>query len=117
VALTFKPELVLLSAGFDIYQHDPLGSMQVTPDGFAALVRIVMNIADSCCRGRFVAALEGGYNIQGLTKSVKAVLEEMQDEIHHSEEQFVASERNVDSGTASVISRVTQKIAPFWKLG
>jgi acetoin utilization deacetylase AcuC-like enzyme len=117
VALTFKPELVLLSAGFDIYQHDPLGSMQVTPEGFAALARILINIADSCCRGRFVAVLEGGYNLQGLTKSVKAVLEEMLDETHRSEEQFVASERNAGSGTDSVISRVAQKIAPFWKLG
>ena len=94
VALEFKPELVLLSAGFDIYCHDPLGSMRVTPDGFAALARILMNIADSCCQGRFVAVLEGGYNVQGLTKSVKAVLEEMLDETHCSEEQLVAFEEN-----------------------
>lgn len=113
----FNPELVLLSAGFDIYQHDPLGSMQVTPDGFAALARILLNIADSCCDGRFVATLEGGYNIQGLTKSVKAVLEEMLDETHHTEEQLVASEQNVNSGTDGVIGRVVQKISPFWGLG
>jgi acetoin utilization deacetylase AcuC-like enzyme len=117
VALEFNPEIVLLSAGFDIYCHDPMGSMRVTPHGFAALARILMNIADSCCEGRFVAVLEGGYNLQGLTKSVKAVLEEMLDETHCSEEQFVASEQNADDATNSVISRVAKKIAPFWTTG
>jgi acetoin utilization deacetylase AcuC-like enzyme len=117
VALEFKPELVLLSAGFDIYYQDPLGSMRVTPNGFAALVRILLNIADNCCQGRFVAVLEGGYNVQGLTKSAKAVLEEMLDETHCSEEQFAAAERNADDETNRVISRVAKTIAPFWKLG
>jgi acetoin utilization deacetylase AcuC-like enzyme len=91
--------------------------MQVTPHGFAALARILLNIADSCCRGRFVAVLEGGYNVQGLTKSAKAVLEEMQDETHCSEEQLLAFEQNAADITNSVISRVAQTIAPFWKIG
>jgi acetoin utilization deacetylase AcuC-like enzyme len=117
VALEFKPELVLLSAGFDIYYQDPLGGMRVTPQGFAALARILMNIVDNCCQGRFVAVLEGGYHIQGLTKSVKAVLEEMLDETHCSEEQLVASELNADDEINLIISRVARTIAPFWKLG
>jgi acetoin utilization deacetylase AcuC-like enzyme len=117
VALEFNPELVLLSAGFDIYYQDPLGSMRVTPNGFAALARILLNIADSCCQGRFVAVLEGGYHVQGLTKSVKAVLEEMLDETHCPEEQLSASEQNATDETNRVISRVAGTIAPFWKLG
>ena len=83
VALEFKPELILLSAGFDTYFQDPLGGMRVTPDGFAAMARILLNIAETCCQGRFVAVLEGGYHIAGLTRSVKAVLEEMLDETHY----------------------------------
>jgi acetoin utilization deacetylase AcuC-like enzyme len=121
VAREFKPELVLLSAGFDIYFQDPLGSMRVTPNGFAALVRILLNIADSCCQGRFMAVLEGGYHVQGLTKSVKAVLEEMLDETHCSAEQFAVLEQNVDQYAADetnrLINRVAGKIAPFWKVG
>lgn len=117
VALEFKPELVLLSAGFDIYYQDPLGSMRVTPNGFAALARILMNIADSCCRGRFVAVLEGGYHVQGLTKSVKAVLEEMRDETHCSEAQFDAIEQNADDEINRVINRVAKRISPFWNFG
>lgn len=116
VAMEFKPELVLLSAGFDIYHQDPLGSMCVTPGGFAAMACILLQIANDCCGGRFVAALEGGYHIEGLTKSVKAVLEVMLGETQFSEEQLVVFEQNADDSTNGTISRVAHKIAPFWKL-
>lgn len=77
IALAFEPELILVSAGFDIYMDDPLGGMNVTPAGFAGLTRSVMEIADRCCGGRIVVVLEGGYSLQGLRDSVKAVLKEM----------------------------------------
>jgi acetoin utilization deacetylase AcuC-like enzyme len=93
VALEFKPELILLSAGFDTYFQDPLGGMRVKPEGFANLARILLNIAGACCQGRFVAVLEGGYHISGLTRSVKAVLEEMLDETHISDERLSHRER------------------------
>jgi len=77
IALDFKPELVLVSAGFDIYMDDPLGGMNVTPEGFAGLTRSIMGIADRCCEGRVVVVLEGGYSLKGLRDSVKAVLKEL----------------------------------------
>jgi acetoin utilization deacetylase AcuC-like enzyme len=116
VALEFKPELVLLSAGFDTYFQDPLGSMRVTPEGFAAITRILLEIADSCCRGRLVAVLEGGYHVAGLTKSVKAVLEEMLDETHCPEEKLSSLEREVDEETNQVIKQVISRINPYWKV-
>ncbi len=79
IALEFNPDLVLVSAGFDIYEGDPLGSMSVTPNGFAAMARILMQIAERCCNGRLVITLEGGYNLNGLRQSVKAVLKELSD--------------------------------------
>jgi len=77
VATAFSPDLVLVSAGFDLHRQDPLGGMFVTAAGFAAMTRLVMDIADRCCRGKLVLSLEGGYNLQGLGDSVKAVLCEM----------------------------------------
>ncbi|MGB9499383.1 MAG: histone deacetylase [Dissulfuribacterales bacterium] len=77
VALEFEPELILVSAGIDIYMDDPLGGMSVTPDGFAGLTRSVMDISNECCDGKFVITLEGGYNLQGLSDSVKKILKEM----------------------------------------
>ena len=73
VALEFEPELILISAGFDIHHDDPLGGMKVTPLGFAGLTRSVLDTADLCCQGKVVMTLEGGYGLQGLKDSVRAV--------------------------------------------
>jgi acetoin utilization deacetylase AcuC-like enzyme len=77
VALEFAPELILVSAGFDIHHSDPLGGMQVTSGGFAGLTRSILNTADACCGGKVVMSLEGGYELQSLADSVKAVLREL----------------------------------------
>jgi acetoin utilization deacetylase AcuC-like enzyme len=77
IALEFAPELILVSAGFDIHYNDPLGGMRVTPQGFAGLTRSVLNTADLCCRGKVVMTLEGGYDLQALKESVRAVLREL----------------------------------------
>ena len=77
IALEFDPELILVSAGFDIYEDDPLGGMYVTTNGFAGLTRSVMDIGKVCCNGKIVITLEGGYNLEGLRSSVKAVLQEL----------------------------------------
>ncbi len=116
VALEFKPELVLLSAGFDTHFQDPLGGMRVTPEGFAAMARLLLNIAETCCQGRFAAALEGGYHIAGLTRSVKAVLEEMLDETHVSDERLSFLEKEADEETEQLINKVISRIRPYWKV-
>lgn len=116
VALEFKPDLVLLSAGFDTYYQDPLGGMRVTADGFAALTRILMGIAESCCNDRFLAVLEGGYHIAGLTQSVKAVLEEMRDDTHCPEKKLTSLEKEADENTNHIIKQVCSKIKPYWNL-
>lgn len=73
----FSPDMILVSAGFDTYSDDPLGGMNVSPKGYAGLTRSIMDMADSCCNGKMVLTLEGGYNIQGQKDSVKEVLKEL----------------------------------------
>ncbi len=70
--LQFKPDFILISAGFDAQQNDLLGGMQVTPEGFARLTHMVKDIAETCCRGRMVSVLEGGYHPEQLGQSVLA---------------------------------------------
>ncbi len=77
LALTYDPQLVLVSAGFDIHYRDPLGSMRVTETGFARLMNILKDIARSTCSGKVVVTLEGGYDLTALRESVKAVLLEL----------------------------------------
>ncbi len=80
LALEFDPDLILVSAGFDIHARDPLGRMHVTPTGFAALTRLLMDIAQRCCGGRLVLVLEGGYCHEALQESIRAVLAELSDQ-------------------------------------
>jgi acetoin utilization deacetylase AcuC-like enzyme len=75
VARAFRPELILVSCGFDAHRDDPLASMQVTRDGFAGLAAIVRALAEELCGGRVVFALEGGYALTGLREGTDAVLD------------------------------------------
>jgi len=72
-----KPELVLLSAGFDAHALDPIGSLGLEVDDFALLTRLVLDVAKTHAHGRLVSCLEGGYSLDALALSVQAHLEEL----------------------------------------
>ncbi len=67
----FEPDFILISAGFDAHADDPLAGMMVTDEGFEELTRIVKGIAKRYCDGRIISALEGGYNLNALARSVE----------------------------------------------
>jgi acetoin utilization deacetylase AcuC-like enzyme len=77
VGRAYQPDLLIISAGFDIYLGDPLGGMRVTPGGFAMMTRTLKEMADEVCHGRLLVALEGGYNLEGLRTAGEAVLKEL----------------------------------------
>jgi acetoin utilization deacetylase AcuC-like enzyme len=68
----FRPDLVLISAGFDSRLGDPLGGFRLTDDDFAELTRIVTEIAARHCDGRLVSTLEGGYALGGIASAAAA---------------------------------------------
>jgi acetoin utilization deacetylase AcuC-like enzyme len=70
----FKPELLLVSAGFDAHADDPLAGLEVTTDGYRELARLIKSWAVSNSSGRSVWALEGGYDLPALGNSVVACL-------------------------------------------
>ena len=77
VAHEYRPEFVLVSAGYDAYAQDPLGNMALTPGGYAAITREILAIAGASCGGKSLFTLEGGYNLGGLEKCITATLEVM----------------------------------------
>jgi acetoin utilization deacetylase AcuC-like enzyme len=77
VARQYRPDCIMVSAGYDTHVSDPLGGMAVTTTGFAGMTRILVDLAAELCDGRLVLALEGGYNLQGLADGVLASLHEM----------------------------------------
>ena len=114
VAQAFRPEIILVSAGFDTYVGDPLGEMRVTPEGFACLTRILLNLAEATCGGRLALVLEGGYHIQGLTKCVRAVLLELLGETCATEERLASLANEADAKADILIGRARQQFEPYW---
>jgi acetoin utilization deacetylase AcuC-like enzyme len=72
-----KPQLVLVSAGFDAHARDPIGSLGLEVEDFVELTRQVLDVTKTHCGGRLVSCLEGGYNLDALAESVQAHLEEL----------------------------------------
>jgi len=73
-AAIMRPDIVMISAGFDAHRDDPLANLDVSVDGFAEATRRVCAFANDQCDGRIVSILEGGYNVQALADSVAAHL-------------------------------------------
>jgi acetoin utilization deacetylase AcuC-like enzyme len=70
----FRPELILISAGFDGHRDDPLAGMQLTEQGYAEMTAVVLEAARAHAQGRVVSVLEGGYSLSALAASVGAHL-------------------------------------------
>ncbi len=66
----YEPNAILLSAGFDAHQRDPLGGMDVTSRAFGEITRRITELADRHCNGRVLSLMEGGYDLEGLSASV-----------------------------------------------
>lgn len=71
----FKPEVMLISAGFDTWINDPLAGMRVTADGFASIFRALRAAAAATCGSRVMLITEGGYDLAGLTAGIDAGLD------------------------------------------
>jgi acetoin utilization deacetylase AcuC-like enzyme len=115
VAVEYKPDIVFVSVGFDIYYRDPLGGMQVTPAGFANLAKIILEFAKEICQGKVVFVLEGGYHLDGLRDSGKEVLKTMRGDIllegRDEKIREAVDHRMIDP----VIKKVKEAQRPFWK--
>jgi acetoin utilization deacetylase AcuC-like enzyme len=74
-AEAFRPDFVIVSAGFDAHHRDPLAQLEVTTEAFTEASRIVCDLADRLAGGRLVSSLEGGYDLDALAESAASHLE------------------------------------------
>jgi acetoin utilization deacetylase AcuC-like enzyme len=111
IARQFKPEFVLVSAGYDCHARDPLGQMRVSEAGFAAMARRVKRLAAETCGGKLVAALEGGYDLEALAGSTRATLEEFGREADEPAASAHAGRR-----ADAVIEKALFTLSPFWSV-
>lgn len=71
ISAKFKPDLVIISAGFDAHLTDPLGQLRLEDEDFVLMTSSVMEWAGDTCGGRVVSCLEGGYNLETLGETVR----------------------------------------------
>jgi acetoin utilization deacetylase AcuC-like enzyme len=110
VVRQWKPEAILVSAGFDIHHSDPLGGMAVTESGFTKMTRMLMDAAEEVCKGRILFALEGGYDLSGLTNSVKAVILQLRKTPLYMQEDKASP----SSAVTETVKLVKQVLQPYW---
>jgi acetoin utilization deacetylase AcuC-like enzyme len=77
IARVYRPDIIIVPLGFDLYPLDPLGQMNVSEDGYALMTYILKQIANSVCNGRILFILEGGYSLEGLRTCGRRVLQEL----------------------------------------
>jgi acetoin utilization deacetylase AcuC-like enzyme len=114
LAMRYRPELILVSAGYDAHMADPLGDTSVSVVGFAEMAAFVRELAGEIaeCKGRVAAVLEGGYNIQALAESVVATISVLgtPGDDKPSLPDLAASRKVREPDIAPVIRRVREKL-------
>jgi acetoin utilization deacetylase AcuC-like enzyme len=106
----FKPELLLVSAGFDAHMDDPLAGMRLTSPYFGRLMGALAAVADEQCQGRLVAITEGGYDLAALASSLRASIRALT-----GENRFAAPAGAAPRGEAT-IAAVRPHLAKYWQL-
>ena len=105
VTRAFRPELLLVSCGFDAHQDDPLAQMQLTGEGYRGMAALVRALADDLCGGRLALVLEGGYSASGLREGTAAVLEALLPEAPLPPHPIV------NPGTSRALAAVVERVA------
>jgi len=114
IAQQYRPELIMVSAGFDTHHSDPLGSMNVTQEGFARMTALLMELAAELCDERLVLVLEGGYNPQALRDSVEMVLWELLGDSMINTKEMQQVEDAQYEEIAGTIRRVKEVHRRYW---
>ncbi len=111
VAAAFKPEFILVNAGFDIAAGDPLGGMLVSREGFGLLADDLLDMAAASCPGRLAFVLEGGYSIEALTGGVGEILDRL-----GRPDRRPASEPDASGTTRRELEPCFRAFAAHWPL-
>jgi acetoin utilization deacetylase AcuC-like enzyme len=77
ISKTFKPDLIMISAGFDAHLTDPLGQLMLEDPDYVSMTRTLKEWAEGVCEGRIVSCLEGGYNLETLGETVRSHIAEL----------------------------------------
>jgi acetoin utilization deacetylase AcuC-like enzyme len=111
IAAAYKPEFILVSAGFDIFAGDPLGGMEVSVRGFGSMAGELLGLANQTAQNRLLFTLEGGYNLFGLSDGVKSVLLALS-----GQSSKAPAELRTSAALERELAPVFKSQKPFWPL-
>jgi acetoin utilization deacetylase AcuC-like enzyme len=111
----FAPDLVLVSAGFDAHERDPLGGMRLTTPAFGAMTMALREVAEECCGGRIAAVLEGGYDFRALADCLRVVTAVLAGEDRTSAEWPSAGSIAASRGRVAA-NAAKAALARYWRL-
>jgi acetoin utilization deacetylase AcuC-like enzyme len=109
----FKPDLLLVSAGFDAHERDPLANMRVSTGAFAAMTMELRAVAAECCGERMMLVTEGGYDLRALTMSIETVVQTLSGPLVPARWPTSGLTSNRGRQSAAAAKRALQ---PFWRL-
>ena len=104
LAQRFKPQLLLVSAGFDAHWHDPLAQLSVSLTGFTHMLRGLVRLSEEFCGGRMVTILEGGYDLPALSYGVLNTFKVLRGHEH------IADPFGADKGQETNVSKVIDAV-------
>ncbi|MCK5543300.1 MAG: histone deacetylase [Desulfobacterales bacterium] len=113
VAQEYRPEMILVSLGFDLYIHDRLAGMNVTPSGYALITALLLEMAERSSGGKMAFVMEGGYSIKGIRECGLAVMKEICNVPGVSQEK-IDRVRKSDLGSLSSLKRATKIHKNHW---
>ena len=111
----FAPDVLLVSAGFDAHERDPLGGMRLTTEAFAAMTAELRHVADECSRGQLALVVEGGYDLQAFDDSLSAVVEVLAPD-RPAPAMWPTAGDVVPSRARTAIAQSRHSLGTFWRL-
>jgi acetoin utilization deacetylase AcuC-like enzyme len=117
ISRQFRPQFILVSAGFDGHYADPVGALSLSMKGYEEIFDKIVNLACQLCDGKLVAALEGGYSLNFLGKMATAAIAKMANASYRVVDKGPPANPKVEKKAEQVLSSVKKVQSSFWKLG
>jgi len=112
----YKPQFVLVSAGFDGHYTDPVGDLSLSTRGYSEIFSKILNLASQLCNGRLAAALEGGYCLDFLGKMVTSAIARMAGLSYNVRDNSPIAHPKIRKRTERILSNVRRIQSSFWQL-
>jgi len=112
----YKPQFILVSAGFDGHYTDPVGGLSLSVQGYSEVFSKVLNLASQLCEGRVVATLEGGYSLSFLGKMVTSAIAKMAEIPYKVRDNSPLAHSRTRKNAEQIISDVRRIQSSFWQL-